>query len=571
MEKGTVEEVVPLDSKSEDDYIEIVSETITNYCNCPTPVEVSPELQEKLRLSLEKHTDIPGKIKAIKVFAIKKNKNSMSRIKDSFSSANGKLSHVANVGILDGIFSNQVQIVTNNNSGNKRKHVQSLAINSEQSKTAKCLPQPIISSDEPIVEPEERPSTPSSPVILYSPIQKGKQYHKINQSLQNKVPSNSNQTPNKNGKSPTFSKDSNSDTHPFENSSEPPFENSSEHPFENSSEPPFKNSSEPPFEKNIHLENNVSILPQNSNDKDSSDQYFQLSQCFGKEREYLQDISKKEINENSSRSQKIPEPLSFDPLLLDERDDGVADFENIFVNIRGKSNPVKLSPITFSSDEEEFELESSILEICSSPKSTFEESLENFPRYKIEEESPIEKADEFYSIDDMLNDIDLDDSYVELKGKADSNFKVEKEFINESENKLLDAEPEKPNQNIKNVKQQTQCKQFSSTEKETKALDSNGNFHISKFLRVDIEPLPKMMLKKEGIPPPWTKIFPLSPPSLPPPGWMSSDNLWQLDAMEFGQVTGLCGLERAAEIRRQVNIPKPRVLRCRRQYIKIGK
>jgi len=547
MEKGQVDEVVLLDSKSEDDDIEIVSETITNYGNCPTTVEVSQELQEKIRLSLEKQTGIPGKIKAIKVFATKKNKNSMSRIKDSFSSVNGKLGQVTNVcPIFDGILTNQVQIVTNNKSGHKRKHVQSLAISSEQSKTAKCLPQPIMVSDEPIVELEERPPKASSPVILYSPIQKGKQHLIRNESLQNMTPSNSNQTPNKYGNSAAFSENS----YDSQNNSTRPLENSSEF-----------------HQNNIPLQYNVPLLSQNSNENNSSDQYFQYSQCFGKERDHHQDISKIEINanENSSRSQIIPKTLSFDPLLLDERDDGLVDSQNAFFKICEKSNPVKMSPITFSSDEE-FELESSILEMCSSPKSSFEECLENFPKYKIEDKS----SDEFYSIDDMLNDIDLDDSYTQLKGKDDLNSELEDEFINESENKLLDIEREIPNQNI-NVKQQIQCKQFSNAEKGTKTLGSNSSFLISKCVRVDIERLPKRMLKKEGIPPPWTMIFPPSPPSAHPPGWMSSENLWQLDANEFGQVSGLCGLQRAAEIRKQVNAPKPRVLRHKRQYSNFGK
>jgi len=105
METGPVE-VIPHDSESEDDDLEIVSEAITNG-NCPAPEQIGPELREKITLSLEKLCAFPGTIEAsIKVYATKKNKNEVSHIKASFT-ANGNLGQVTN------------QIVTNNNSGNK--------------------------------------------------------------------------------------------------------------------------------------------------------------------------------------------------------------------------------------------------------------------------------------------------------------------------------------------------------------------------------------------------------------------------------------------------------------------
>merc|ERR1719509_405359 len=105
MEKGSE------DSDSDD--LEIVSEAITNFGNCPTPEKIAPELREKVTLSQKKLSAIPGIIKAsIKVYATNKNKN--EKIKASFTSANGKLGQVTN------------RIVTNNHSRNKNKSFQSL-------------------------------------------------------------------------------------------------------------------------------------------------------------------------------------------------------------------------------------------------------------------------------------------------------------------------------------------------------------------------------------------------------------------------------------------------------------
>ena len=74
-----IPKVVALNSES-DDELEIVSENISNYGSNSTPVEVSLELQEKIRMSLENGGSLPRKIRAIKVHAIRGNTHNMGSV-----------------------------------------------------------------------------------------------------------------------------------------------------------------------------------------------------------------------------------------------------------------------------------------------------------------------------------------------------------------------------------------------------------------------------------------------------------------------------------------------------------
>jgi len=179
MEKSPIV-VMTLDSESEDDELQIVSENITNYGNYSKPVEISPELQQKLIQSLKK-SGHPVNINAIKIFATKTNNNEKGTVRACFNSGDG-LSQVINVGpAFKENFFKQVQGEINNN-------VDPLAINSKKSKGAKRTG--IISkSTSKDLEPvrDERPKSPPSSVILF----KGKQSHLARKnSLKKKTPTN---------------------------------------------------------------------------------------------------------------------------------------------------------------------------------------------------------------------------------------------------------------------------------------------------------------------------------------------------------------------------------------------
>jgi len=170
MEKSPIE-VMTLDSESEDDELQIVSENITNYGNYSKPVEISPELQQKLIQSLKK-SGHPVNINTIKIFATKTNNNEKGTVRACFNSGDG-LSQVIDVGpdfkenFVKQVQSEMITEINNN--------VDPLAINSKKSKGAKRtdIISKSTSKDTKPVRYDDSPSSPSSSVILF----KGKQNH----------------------------------------------------------------------------------------------------------------------------------------------------------------------------------------------------------------------------------------------------------------------------------------------------------------------------------------------------------------------------------------------------------
>ena len=88
-------------------------------------MEVSSELQGKIRMSLENGGSLPGKIKGIKVYAIRGNSHnigSVQTVRARLQPANGKPSQTINVGssinalFSNAVFPNKVQGIGNNNS-----------------------------------------------------------------------------------------------------------------------------------------------------------------------------------------------------------------------------------------------------------------------------------------------------------------------------------------------------------------------------------------------------------------------------------------------------------------------
>jgi len=531
--------VVTISSESEDE-LEIVSEKISNYGNYSTPVEVPTELQEKIRISLEKQGSLPGKIKGIKIYAIRGSSQEVGSVRASFQPSNGQASQTINVGpsintlFSNTVFPNQVQGILNNNS-RKKKTDQVL----ENYNQVQDLSEPPRKRSHQQVQDgahqkvSGRPSTSSSPVtILYSPIRKRKS-PKPRDILVRAFPSHG------------FQK-----TCPLKNLDEatPPII------------PLRKYTGEFTFQEN--LEREVIKREEYENIKNREEKQVNIS--------FLKSTSDPEMNTSDMTSNTM--------------------FKNSSGSFNSKVNAVMLSPMEFSSDETDDEqMDDTILAFCNSPIPSPKAKGSGHPFLKLGE-NDIEPTEDLVNMKQKNNRLNSEDIMTmseihekfkecEIIAKQHERESKVRSMENEHENLVNQVEQDQIGEREKNLDSESdkiveEFAKFDSKKQISSKKSKHANINVKTRSNGFLEPAEEnggtdedelfqndSDHQEEPAPPLWTTIFPPNPPPPPPLSWMNSASMFDLNVSDFLSMAGLCKLETA----RKINAPKPSVRLLRKR------
>jgi len=112
-------DVLTVDSESEDE-VEVLSENITNYGNVAVPLEITPQIRDKIISSLGECANFTGKIGEMKVYASKNNNNSVGTVRATMVPSSGQAAQIINLGPASTFFHSQVKDRSINNSRKRR-------------------------------------------------------------------------------------------------------------------------------------------------------------------------------------------------------------------------------------------------------------------------------------------------------------------------------------------------------------------------------------------------------------------------------------------------------------------